>query len=75
MDTTWQDTGVDSCYSEMCTATEVQAVPLLEEKDVQAVVGFEDKEMYAPFCGESHEVQCVAELSECTMQTENPIES
>jgi len=59
----------------MCHVAEVQAVPLLEEKDVQAVVGLEDKEVHAPFYGESHEVQCVAELAECTMQTENPTES
>ena len=33
----------------------------------------EDKEVHAPFCGESHEVQCVAELVENTMQTENGV--
>ena len=66
--------GTDSCYSDMCRATEVQAVQLLEEKDVQAVVGHEDKEVHAPFCGESHAVQCVADLSESTMQTENLVQ-
>ena len=59
--------GVDSCYSEMCHTTEVQEVPLQEEKDAQASVGLEDKEVHALFCGESREVQCVAEQSECTI--------
>ena len=38
-------------------------------------MGLEDKEVHAPFCGESREVQCVAEQSECTMQTENQTQS
>ena len=65
-----EERGTDSCYFQMCQASEVQAVPQLEEKDIQAVVVLEDKEVHAPFSGESREVQCTTEQTEGTMQTE-----
>ena len=65
-----EERGTNSCYFQMCQASEVQAVPQLEEKDIQAVVVLEDKEVHAPFSGESREVQCTTEQAEGAMQTE-----